>query len=617
MQSGQMIGDFICDKSDFLSVHSNSICFGTEYYDKNDKYPLMYICVYNNYEGHANQYEGHCGVYRITENGSDFEGDLVQVIKIGFTEDLNMWKSLPNRGDVCPFGNFIVDTDKNDLYAYVMRDATQTTRYYKFDLPKVSDGEYNSLFGCKTVTLNVEDIKDQFDTEYSVYLQGADYVDGLILSSSGLGRGREGGAILRLVDLESKKVVKTFNAMNAGVYNEPEVIAVDPDTKKVYYGSTDGQLRYLTCIDEYLNKSYHNEHTYSESYKSDNNNHWLECDVCGEKKDVTPHEYTNACDTDCNVCGKIRVADNHLYDNACDTDCNVCGKVREIIHNFAKATCTEPETCTVCGITKGEALGHSFVGGTCITKGVCSVCGVTSEEVNPHVYDNDSDFFCNICGICKVLEPTLVKVDGVWHYYVDGYKSNDTTLVDYKGKTYYVFGGVWNKNIEDTLYKINGKWHYVKDGKFASDATTLVKYNGKWYHVENGLKTTKTTLVKYNGKWYYVEKGVKKNVTKLFKYNSKYYYVKSGKVSFTTGIQKISNKYYYIKNGKWDKTTNTLYKKSGKYYAVKSGMWYKSKAIIKYNGKKYYCNKGYAQTKYSGKVTVSGKKYTVKKGIVK
>lgn len=565
MESGEMIGDFICDRSDFLSVHSNSICFGTEYYDKNDKYPLMYICVYNNYEGQANQYEGHCGVYRITEDGSDFKGDLVQVIKIGFTEDLNMWKSRPNRGDICPYGNFIVDTDKNDFYAYVMRDATQTTRYYKFDLPKVSDGEYNSLFGCKTVTLNIADIKDQFDTEYSVYLQGADYVDGMILSSSGLGYGRDGGAILRLVDLESKKVIKVFDAMSAGVYNEPEVIAVDPDTKKVYYGSTDGQLRLLTCIDQYIGRNEPEEHLYSTDYSYDGENHWFQCQKCDDKKGLASHEYSNSCDTDCNVCNSPRTVE-HDYEWVIDKKAN-CGesgiKHQQCIicnakqnegtlinatgdHDYDNANCKVPKTCKVCGDTIGDKLDHEYAN-ACDTD--CNLCGKV-REVGEHKYTNEVDRDCNICDAPREI--------------------NGQHLIEENGKVYYYLDG--DKSTETGLFKIAGKWLYIENGVFMSDATTLIKYKGKWFYVKSGEWTKTSELVKYKGVW------------------------------------------FLVRNGKWDSSVKTLTCKNGKWFYIKNGKWSKEKAVCVYKEKKIYVNKGFAQLQYSGRVIIGNKKYNVKFG---
>lgn len=42
-------------------------------------------------------------------------------------------------------------------------------------------------------------------------------------------------------------------------------------------------------------------------------------------------------------------------------------------HEYTEATCTEPETCTICGETKGKALGHT------VDIGVCTRC---KEMVN-------------------------------------------------------------------------------------------------------------------------------------------------------------------------------------------------------------------------------------------
>lgn len=66
---------------------------------------------------------------------------------------------------------------------------------------------------------------------------------------------------------------------------------------------------------------------------------------------------------------------NHVYDNACDTTCNTCGATRSIKHSYSAATCTKPETCTVCGKTQGSALGHK--------------------------YDDDYDASCNTCGAVR------------------------------------------------------------------------------------------------------------------------------------------------------------------------------------------------------------------------
>ena len=44
------------------------------------------------------------------------------------------------------------------------------------------------------------------------------------------------------------------------------------------------------------------------------------------------------------------------------------------IHDFGPATCTAPETCTVCGTTSGSAAGHTFSGGS------CTFCGMSDPN---------------------------------------------------------------------------------------------------------------------------------------------------------------------------------------------------------------------------------------------
>lgn len=50
--------------------------------------------------------------------------------------------------------------------------------------------------------------------------------------------------------------------------------------------------------------------------------------------------------------------------------CEYCGEERYdeipvIPHSFSNATCTQAKTCTVCGVTEGNALGHHYVSGKC------------------------------------------------------------------------------------------------------------------------------------------------------------------------------------------------------------------------------------------------------------
>ena len=239
----------------------------------------------------------------------------------------------------------------------------------------------------------------------------------------------------------------------------------------------------------------------------------------------------------------------HKYDNDCDNSCNVCNELR---------------------------------------------------QVGNHQYAHDTDKDCDICGYIRDVESdALIKENGVWYYYKNGVKSDQTTLVKYSGKWFYVVDGIWDAKITNTLVKYEGKWFYIKGGKWNSNLEEgLYKYNGVYFWIKSG---------KWNSK---IEDG-------LYKYSGKWFYIKDGKWASTKkGIIKYEGKNFYVSGGKWDSSKTTLYNKEGKLFAIKSGKWYKGKSIIKYNGKKYYVNDGYAKTNCSGKTTINGTKYTVKKGII-
>ena len=53
-------------------------------------------------------------------------------------------------------------------------------------------------------------------------------------------------------------------------------------------------------------------------------------------------------------------------------------------HEWQDATCTEPQTCTICGATEGEALGHDWQEATCTDPETCSRCGETQGEALGH-----------------------------------------------------------------------------------------------------------------------------------------------------------------------------------------------------------------------------------------
>ncbi|MBQ7875232.1 MAG: hypothetical protein IJ306_08775, partial [Oscillospiraceae bacterium] len=312
------LNSFSLDNKDTLKPHANSVCFGSTYYEEGDKYPLLYVNIYNNYASAEDRMEGTCCIYRITETDGSFSTELVQVIEIGFTEDLNLWKSKENNGDVRPYGNFVVDTDDKKLYAFVMRDANKTTRFFGFDIPELEEGTYSETYGCNVVTLGSEDIKKQFDTEYFNYLQGCCYYGGKIISAEGFNSGGSAEPALRIVDIETQEVTKIYYPAEAGLTKEPEVVCVDEDAGELYYAAADGVLRKLSLSEMHI-------HTYTAA---------VTAPTCTEQGYTT-----HTCE-----CGESYVDDYvdatgvHNYEAGA---CSMCGKQDETVELFRRFSTTD------------------------------------------------------------------------------------------------------------------------------------------------------------------------------------------------------------------------------------------------------------------------------------
>ena len=234
------ISTFWLDRIEELKPHSNSVMFGKEYYSPEDEFPLLYTNIYNNYSGADNPLKGVCLVYRLQRNGSEFLTTLVQLIEIGFVEDSRYWKSSDDREDIRPYGNFAIDTENGIYYAFTMRDESNTTRYFSFDLPKVSDGVIDEQYGIKKVTLKTCDINDYFDCEYHRFVQGATFHKGKIYSLEGFTDNKENPPAMRIIDVKDKKQIQFVDFVKMGLYIEPELIDFENDV--CYYADNHGNL---------------------------------------------------------------------------------------------------------------------------------------------------------------------------------------------------------------------------------------------------------------------------------------------------------------------------------------------------------------------------------------
>ena len=221
------IAKFTLDKADILKPHSNSVSFGVERISPDDEFPVLYTNIYNNYSGAEDRLEGVCCVYRIMRCGSGFSSKLVQVIKIGFVDDLSLWKSLPDNGDVRPYGNFVADVFNGRLYAFTMRDAEKVTRYFSFALPEAGEGEYSAEWDANVVVLRESDIISMFDSEYSNYLQGACAYGGMLISVEGFNvadKNQPNRPRMQVIDMEAGRQLAAVELCDYDLYVEPELV---------------------------------------------------------------------------------------------------------------------------------------------------------------------------------------------------------------------------------------------------------------------------------------------------------------------------------------------------------------------------------------------------------
>ena len=238
-----LLDNIMLDKVEQVMPHSNAVFFGG-FYAEGDEFPVLYTNLYNSYAKAEDRREGILAAYRIERKDGKFTSSLLQLIRIGFVEDRELWKSLPGSGDYRPYGNFILDTEKNRLWAFVMRDKEPLTRFFGFDMPSIRSGESGEL--CPEVTLNKEDIRARFDIPYQHAIQGACCHKGVIYTLEGFGTNPEYLSALRLADTEKGEQTGYFEFPALGMPEETEMIDYESETGTFLYGDCTGDLFRLT-----------------------------------------------------------------------------------------------------------------------------------------------------------------------------------------------------------------------------------------------------------------------------------------------------------------------------------------------------------------------------------
>ena len=179
------------------NCHCNTVCFGTEYYDVEDIFPLIYVST-----GYAA--DGYTGalVYRITQHKGIFFITLVQTIK--FPVEKTSWTE------------FV----PGDEFAYLCYTSERVI--YKVPMPKLKDGD---IIISRNDAIETYQFTPQPDWMYSSRNQDRLYYQGKILFVSGVPASGE-ASVFVVLNLETRERERIIDFKKNGLETEPESIFV-------------------------------------------------------------------------------------------------------------------------------------------------------------------------------------------------------------------------------------------------------------------------------------------------------------------------------------------------------------------------------------------------------
>lgn len=109
----------------------------------------------------------------------------------------------------------------------------------------------------------------------------------------------------------------------------------------------------------------------------------------------------------CIICGVTTGnPTNHTWKEATCTTARTCAICETTIgdplgHEWKESTCTTPQACTTCGTTLGNATGHIWEIATCVQPRTCTICGETAGGLANHVWKEATCTEPETCTVCK------------------------------------------------------------------------------------------------------------------------------------------------------------------------------------------------------------------------
>lgn len=177
--------------------HCNTVCFGTEYYDAEDLFPLVYVST--GYD--SNGYTGAL-VYRITQHNGTFFITLVQTIK--FPVENTSWTEFVTGGE----------------FAYLCYTSERVI--YKVPMPKLKDGDH---IISKDNAIETYQFTPQPDWFFTSRNQDRLFHQGRIVVTSGVPQSGE-ASVLFVLNLETLERERIIDFKKNGLKDEPESIFI-------------------------------------------------------------------------------------------------------------------------------------------------------------------------------------------------------------------------------------------------------------------------------------------------------------------------------------------------------------------------------------------------------
>ena len=150
------------------------------------------------------------------------------------------------------------------------------------------------------------------------------------------------------------------------------------------------------------------------------------------------------------------------------------------IHVWQSATCTEPETCKLCGQINGDPLSHAYLPASCTAPATCTRCGHTTGDHLDHSFTNyssNNDATCTkdgtktaTCNRCTATDTVTDHGSALGHAFSNYQANGDATCTEDGTKT----SKCDRCSVTSTITDKGSAGHIDLDGNYLCDRCNAV-----------------------------------------------------------------------------------------------------------------------------------------------